>query len=70
MSGIVFHCPYCLVGDESRPMIPRGRSNEYRCRGCGHTLVENNPSYVCTCSHCKDASPKERVVLSETAREN
>jgi hypothetical protein len=26
MSGVIYHCPYCFVGDASRAMIPRGRA--------------------------------------------
>jgi hypothetical protein len=70
MSGVIYPCPDCLVGDESRAMIPRGRSNEYRCGGCGHTIVESNPPYVSIRSHCKDASPKERIILSKTPRKS
>jgi len=52
-SGLVYHCPYCIVGGQYRSMIPLDQSSEYRCGGCGHTVVENNPSYVCICSGCK-----------------
>jgi len=53
MSGEVHHCPYCSVGGQYRPMKPLGQSKEYRCSVCGHTIVENNPSHLCACSHCK-----------------
>jgi len=53
MSGAVHHCPYCIVGGQFRAMPPLGQSDEYRCRGCGHTIVEGCPSHVCTCSRCK-----------------
>ena len=69
MSGAVYHCPFCIVGGQYRPMIPLGQSDEYRCGGCGHMIVEGNPFYVCTCFRCKATRAKEygREALQETS---
>ncbi len=59
MSGEVHHCPYCIVGGQYRAMIPKGQSKEYRCGGCGHTVVESDFRYLCLCSHCEAARADE-----------
>ena len=68
MSGAVYHCPYCGIGGQYRSMIPLGQSDNYRCGGCRHTIVESAPSYVCSCLNCRATS--ERIDLVKTARED
>jgi ribosomal protein L37AE/L43A len=68
MFGAVYHCPYCGIGGQYKSMIPLGQSDNYTCRGCRHTIVEGDLSYVCSCSNCK--ARRDGVELITTASES
>src|ERR1700680_863144 len=48
-------CPYCVVGDEFRPMtvLPNGR---LVCENCGHTSFPEDEAFKCPCSKCLKSS--------------
>jgi DNA-directed RNA polymerase subunit RPC12/RpoP len=44
-------CPYCLSGNEFRPMVFYV-DDTYICDRCGHTIRPKDKSYHCGCSGC------------------
>ena len=49
----VVRCPYCIMGDHLRPMLPK-TEGWYICAKCGHTVMPENPDYRCRCEKCED----------------
>jgi hypothetical protein len=41
-------CPWCR---STRLMTPH-QHGTHVCRGCGHTIMSENPAFRCTCHHC------------------
>jgi hypothetical protein len=44
-------CPYCVSGNEFRPMV-RHVDGTFICNGCGHTTRLKDNYYQCGCSRC------------------
>jgi len=44
-------CPYCVLGDQSRPMLQR--LVWFICENCGHTVIPDDPDFNCSCSNCR-----------------
>jgi hypothetical protein len=51
MSMTVVRCPYCISGDEFRPMeaLSGGR---FACGKCGHLAIPSDKSFQCACRKC------------------
>ena len=51
MSMTVVRCPYCVSGDEFRPMsaLSGGR---FVCAKCGHLAIPSDKSFECACRKC------------------
>jgi hypothetical protein len=46
-------CPYCVQGNEFRPM-QRGETKEFVCPGCGHSATPDDPYVKCHCERCRE----------------
>ena len=53
MSMTVVRCPYCISGDEFRPMeaLSGGR---FACGKCGHLAIPRDKTFECACRKCFD----------------
>jgi len=51
MSEQIMRCPYCILGDNFRPMLPRPEG-WFICQKCGHTSMPNDPTFKCFCKKC------------------
>ena len=45
-------CPYCVLGDEFRPMFRRSKKY-FVCLSCGHTAPAADPYAKCGCTRCQ-----------------
>ena len=54
MSEEIVRCPYCVMGSEFRPMLPRFRKTEFVCVSCGHVATPDDPYLKCPCSRCQE----------------
>jgi len=52
MTEQVVRCPYCLLGDEFRPM--RQRPEWFICEQCGHVLLPGDEDFKCACGRCTE----------------
>jgi len=52
MTEQVVRCPYCLLGDEFRPM--RQRPEWFICEQCGHVLLPGDEDFKCACGGCTE----------------
>jgi len=52
MSQEIVRCPYCVLGDEFRPMFRRSRKR-FICLVCGHTATPDPPYSKCHCTKCR-----------------
>jgi hypothetical protein len=43
-------CPYCMPGDQNRPMLQR--PGWFICEQCGHAAMPDDPDFRCSCSNC------------------
>jgi hypothetical protein len=43
-------CPYCMLGDQNRPMLQR--PGWFICEQCGHVAIPEDPDFRCSCSNC------------------
>jgi hypothetical protein len=43
-------CPYCILGELSRPMLQR--PNWFICEQCGHIVLLEDPNFRCSCDNC------------------
>ena len=50
MNEQVVSCPYCLLGDQFRPM--RQRPEWFICEQCGHVLLPGDSDFKCACNRC------------------
>jgi hypothetical protein len=46
----IIRCPYCVLGDEFRPMVQR--PGWFVCEVCCHTVLPGDPAFKCTCPNC------------------
>lgn len=51
MSQEIVRCPYCVLGNEFRPMF-RQSKKKFLCVACGHTSKPEEPYSKCACSRC------------------
>ena len=49
----VVRCPYCVLGDEFRPMTDAG-SGRFFCTKCGHLAVPADKNFECHCQKCDE----------------
>jgi len=47
----VLRCPYCVLGDDFRPLLARPDGRFY-CVQCGHTASPRELTYICACAQC------------------
>jgi len=58
----IVRCPYCVLGNEFRPMFqPTSRSTVRRskkfvCINCGHATTPDAPYAKCACPKCQELS--------------
>jgi hypothetical protein len=50
---LVVRCPYCVLGDEFRPMAGAG-SGRFVCAKCGHLAVPDDQNFACHCRKCDE----------------
>ena len=50
MTEKLVRCPYCVAGDEFRPLLHRPGS--YVCEECGHMVIPDDPDFKCPCENC------------------
>ncbi len=48
----IVRCPYCVLGDEFRPMLQR--PGWFICEQCGHTLLLGDSEFKCQCLKCQE----------------
>jgi hypothetical protein len=53
MADQVVRCQYGVLGDQFRPMLPRGQGR-FICDKCGHTAIPGKPDYKCRCEKCEE----------------
>lgn len=53
MNEQVVRCPYCVLGDDFRLMLPK-LEGWFICPKCGHTVMPGNPAYRCLCQKCEE----------------
>jgi DNA-directed RNA polymerase subunit RPC12/RpoP len=46
-------CPYCVKDGTFRPMKRGFSSCWFVCEECGHTVMEDTPTFECRCQRCK-----------------
>jgi len=51
MGMTVVRCPYCISGDEFRPMAALS-DGRFVCRQCGHLAIPSDKSFECACRKC------------------
>jgi hypothetical protein len=51
MSQETIRCPYCVLGSDFRPMLPRPNKS-FVCVGCGHVASPEDPHLRCGCQRC------------------
>jgi hypothetical protein len=50
MSEKVFRCPYCVEGEQFRPMLQK--PGWLICELCGHVQLPGDPGFKCGCQRC------------------
>lgn len=53
MNTTVVRCPYCVAGDEFKPMAALS-GGRFVCRQCGHLAIATDKSFECACRKCFD----------------
>jgi hypothetical protein len=53
MANSIVRCPYCVLGDDFRPMLPK-QEGWFICVKCGHTATLEKPDYKCRCEKCEE----------------
>jgi uncharacterized protein (DUF983 family) len=48
---IVVRCPYCVSGDEFKPMAAAG-NRRFACGKCGHLAIPSDKNFRCACRKC------------------
>jgi hypothetical protein len=51
MAEQIVRCPYCMLGDDFRPMLPKP-GGWCICQKCGHTVMTEKPEFKCYCQKC------------------
>ena len=51
----IVRCPYCVLGDDFRPMLPKV-GGSFICQKCGHTAIPDNPDFKCFCQKCGESN--------------
>jgi len=51
MAEPVVRCPYCIVGDEFKPMAINA-NRRFMCAKCGHLTIPDERNFKCFCWHC------------------
>ncbi len=46
----IIRCPYCVLGDQLRPMLQW--PTWFICEQCGHVAVPEDPDFKCPCGKC------------------
>jgi len=46
----IVRCPYCVSGDEFRPMVALG-DGRFACK-CGHLSIPSDEKFKCACWNC------------------
>lgn len=49
----VVRCPYCVLGDEFRPMVAHP-DGSFVCTKCGHVVRPDDLTRICPCRKCLD----------------
>ena len=52
MAQQIMRCPYCVLGDDFRPMLFRPEG-WFICQKCGHTSMPGKPEFQCFCHKCE-----------------
>jgi hypothetical protein len=52
MAEPILRCPYCVLGDQSRLMIPEF-GGWFICENCAHAADPDDPEFNCTCAKCR-----------------
>jgi hypothetical protein len=50
MAEQIVRCPYCILGNDFRPL--QHRPDWYVCEQCGHTVIPVDPEFKCSCRKC------------------
>jgi predicted RNA-binding Zn-ribbon protein involved in translation (DUF1610 family) len=48
----IVRCPYCVLGNEFRPMFRKAK--KFVCISCGHTATRDAPYSKCGCPKCQE----------------
>jgi ribosomal protein S27AE len=51
ITQIVVRCPYCVLGDEFRPMAAHS-NGRFVCNKCGHLAIPSDDHFECVCWKC------------------
>jgi hypothetical protein len=54
MTEQIVRCPYCILGEECTPMLPR-TGGWSLCLECGHTVMLDDSEFKCFCRKCGEA---------------
>lgn len=52
MSQEIVRCPYCVLGNEFRPMY--WRTKKFVCINCGHAATPGGIHSTCDCPRCQE----------------
>ena len=63
MDETVVRCPFCVLDNDFRPMLPTA-SGCYSCTGCGHLTVPSNQKFLCPCRRCTSLRARVASLLS------
>jgi hypothetical protein len=50
MADEIVRCPYCVLGDDFRPMLQR--PSWFVCEQCFHVVIPDDPDFKCSCRRC------------------
>ena len=50
MADRIVRCPYCVLGDDFRPMLQW--PFWLICEQCGHVVILEDPDFRCSCRNC------------------
>jgi hypothetical protein len=50
MAEQIVRCPYCILGDQSGPMLQR--PEWFICEQCGHVVIPDDSDFKCCCRNC------------------
>ena len=53
MAEQIVRCPYCVLGDDFRPMLPRS-GGWFVCPNCIHIAAPEKPEFKCSCKKCRE----------------